>query len=219
MDGRRGLVRYKGGGMPDSSPTPTTPAHPGGRGGPRSAATRQAILTAARARFAAEGFERSTIRAIAADAAIDPSMVIRYYGNKEQLFAAAADIDLRLPELATVAPEELGHTIARHFIRLWEGPDGDDDALMFLFRSALSNDAAAERLRRRVFEDQVIAHLAAVVPDQADRRAGLVATQLLGVALCRYVLRLAPVVAAVPDQLIAELAPTLQRYLTGSLPP
>jgi AcrR family transcriptional regulator len=205
--------------MADGSSVEAMATRPPGRGGPRSAATRRAILAAARARFAAEGFERSTIRAIAADADIDPSMVMRYYGNKEQLFAAAADIDLRLPELATVASDELGLAIARHFVRLWEGPDGEDDALMFLFRSALSNDTAAERLRQVVFEDQVIVHLAAVVPDQAERRAGLVATQLLGVALCRYVLQLAPVVAAVPDQLIADLAPTLQRYLTGPLSP
>src|SRR3954467_12470767 len=87
----------------------------------RSDQTRAAILAAARRRFAADGFERTTIRAIAADAGIDPSMVMRYYGSKDGLFAAAADIDLQLPELATVPRENLGETLARHWVELWEG--------------------------------------------------------------------------------------------------
>ena len=72
----------------------------GGHGGRRSDRTRAAILAAARERFAADGYERATIRAIAADAAIDPAMVMRYFGNKEKLFAAAAEFDLRLPDLS-----------------------------------------------------------------------------------------------------------------------
>jgi hypothetical protein len=79
-----------------------------GAGGPRSVPARRAILAAARARFAAEGYERTTVRAIAADADIDASMVMRYFGSKEDLFAAAADIDLRLPSLKGVDPNQLG---------------------------------------------------------------------------------------------------------------
>ncbi|MDG4862133.1 helix-turn-helix domain containing protein, partial [Streptomyces sp. T-3] len=79
--------------------TPTT----GGNAAPakarRSDATRAAILAAARERFAADGYERATIRAIARDAGIDPSMVMRYYGNKEGLFSAAAEFDLQFGEL------------------------------------------------------------------------------------------------------------------------
>jgi AcrR family transcriptional regulator len=190
-----------------------------GRGGPRSEPTRRAILAAARARFAADGYERATIRAIAADAGVDPSMVMRYYGSKEQLFAAAAELDLRLPDLSSVPRDQLGLALARHFMSLWESAAGNEDALMFLFRSALTNEAAADRLRRQVFRDQVTRHITGVAPDHAERRAGLIATQLLGVALCRYILRLRPVVEASPDTLIADLAPTLQRYLTGPLSP
>src|SRR3954468_1292530 len=89
----------------------------------RSDATRAAILAAARGRFAADGYERATIRAIAADASIDPAMVMRYFGNKEKLFAAAADFDLRLPDLSAVPPGEVGRALVRHFLDRWESDD------------------------------------------------------------------------------------------------
>src|SRR3712207_7831244 len=82
----------------------------------RSEQSRTAILAAARRRFAADGFERTTIRGIAADAGIDPSMVIRYYGSKDGLFAAAADVELHLPDLATVPRDQLGETLVRHWV-------------------------------------------------------------------------------------------------------
>src|SRR5690349_6330941 len=98
----------------------------------RSDGTRAAILTAARERFAADGFERATIRAIAADANIDPSLVMRYYGNKEKLFAAAAEFDLRLPALDGVAESEYGSALVGHFLDRWAG----DETLLALIRAA-----------------------------------------------------------------------------------
>jgi AcrR family transcriptional regulator len=183
----------------------------------RSDQTRAAILQAARRRFAADGYERATIRAIAADADIDPSMVMRYYGSKEGLFAAASDIDLRLPDLNTMPPEEAGEALVRHFIERWEGGLADE-VLIVLFRSAITNEIAAEQLRV-VFGGQVARTLATVVDDLAEVpiRAALVSSQLLGVALCRYILRLPPVMMLDTDTLVANLAPTVQRYLTGPL--
>lgn len=183
----------------------------------RSDQTRASILDAARRRFGRDGYERATIRAIAADAGIDPSMVMRYYGSKEGLFAAATDIDLRLPDLAAIPPERAGETLARHFVERWEGGLADE-VLVILFRSAISNEAAAERLRA-IFGVQVVSALAPRVADPSElpARAGLISTQLLGVALCRYVLRLPPVVALDVNTLVATLAPTLDRYLTGPL--
>ncbi|MBM7083181.1 TetR/AcrR family transcriptional regulator [Micromonospora humidisoli] len=176
----------------------------------RSDATRAAILTAARQRFAADGYERATIRAIAADARIDPSMVMRYYGSKEGLFAAAAEFDLRLPDLTDQPTDQLGEVLVRHFLDRWEG----DGTLVALLRTAATNQGAADRMRA-VFTDQLGAAVAAVVPDpaQAPRRAGLVASQMLGLALTRYVLRLPPVVDMPPADLVTWLAPTVQRYL------
>ena len=183
----------------------------------RSDQTRAAILAAARQRFAADGFERTTIRAIAADADIDPSMVMRYYGSKDGLFAAAADLDLHLPDLATVPREQLGETLARHWVERWEG-GLSDELLIVLLRSAITNDHAAEQLRT-VFGAQVATALAAVVDDPAEApiRAGLVSTQMLGLALCRHILRLPPVVALDVETLIASVSDTVQRYLTGPL--
>ncbi|MFG1796918.1 TetR family transcriptional regulator [Nocardia sp. NPDC049149] len=178
----------------------------------RSDATRAAILEAARARFAAEGFRKATIRAIATDAAIDPSMVMRYFGSKDGLFAAAVDIDLALPDLAAADPDRLGELLVRRFLALWEEPPGNE-VLRTLLRSAVTDDAVTERFRT-VFAEQV---LPAVLRfgDAADapRRSGLVVTQLLGIALCRYILRIPPVVALTREALIADIAPTIQRYL------
>ncbi|MBP2320627.1 AcrR family transcriptional regulator [Kibdelosporangium banguiense] len=177
----------------------------------RSDVTRAAILVAARERFASDGYERATIRAIAADAAIDPAMVMRYYGNKEKLFAAAAEFDLRLPDLTVVPPAEIGSVLARHFVTRWE----NDETMMALLRAGVTNESAAERMRS-IFASQLgpVAVTVCSDPDGAATRAGLVATQVLGFALCRYVLRLHPVVAMTEDEIVRWLGPTLQRYLT-----
>jgi AcrR family transcriptional regulator len=176
----------------------------------RSDATRAAILRAARERFAADGYERATIRAIAADATIDPSMVMRYYGNKERLFAAAAEFDLRLPEMSGVPVEELATVLVGHFLDRWEG----DETLMALLRAGVTNPAAAERMRE-IFAAQLGPLAEKLAPDEPHVRAGLVSTQVLGLALCRYVLKLPPVVAMKRPELIAWIAPTVQRYLLG----
>lgn len=176
-----------------------------------SADTKAVILSAAREHFARTGYERATIRGIAADAAIDPSMVMRYFGSKEGLFAAAAQFDLELPDLATSPTDQLGPRLVEHFVARWER----DEALVVLLRSAATNAAAAQRMSE-IFTTQllpVVAH--AGEPDPA-RRAGLIATQMLGLALCRYVLRLPPVVTMSPAELCDWLGPTVQRYLRGT---
>jgi AcrR family transcriptional regulator len=173
--------------------------------------TRAAILAAARERFAADGYERATIRAIAADVAIDPAMVMRYYGNKEKLFAAAAEFDLRLPELSAVPRDELGARLIGHFLDRWE----DDETLKALLRASVTNEAAAERMRQ-LFAAQLGPAIAKLTgPDAAPSRAALVATQTLGFALCRYVLALEPIVQMPRATVIAWLGPTLQQYLTA----
>jgi AcrR family transcriptional regulator len=181
----------------------------------RSERTRAAILAAARDRFAAEGFERATIRAIAADAGIDPSMVMRYYGSKDRLFAAAAEFRLRLPDLASAPRRQVGRVLAEHFLERWE----EDEALVVLLRASASNAAAVQRVRR-IFAEQLVPAVAALhppgtPPGQVAERAALVGTQVLGAALCRYVLSLAPVATMDRATLVGWLGPTLQRYLVG----
>ncbi|MGH3738637.1 MAG: TetR family transcriptional regulator [Micromonosporaceae bacterium] len=183
----------------------------------RSDATRAGILHAARTRFARHGYQRATIRAIAADAGIDPAMVMRYYGSKAELFAATLDADLRLPDVTAIPRSRLGTTLVRHFLDRWEG-DPDDDVLLMLLRSAAVDDAAAQRMRE-MFRAQLLPALRPALddPDEAPRRAGLIATQLLGLALCRHLLRLPPVVQLDRDQLVATVGRTVQRYLRDPL--
>ena len=178
-----------------------------------SAGTRASILAAARQRFATDGYDGATIRAIAGDAAIDPSMVMRYFGNKQQLFAAAADLDLQLPDLATLPRRALGRLLAAHFLQRWE----TDDALKVLLRTASTNEAAAARMHA-IFTTQLTRVVARgpADPEEAPLRAGLIATQVLGMALCRYVLQLAPMTELTRDEVVAWLGPTLQRYVAGA---
>lgn len=184
--------------------------------GRRSERTKAAILAAARERFAAVGYERATIRSIAAQAAIDPAMVMRYYRNKERLFAAAAKFDLRLPDLAALPRGTVGGAgggLVAHFLDRWES----DDTLMALLRAAVSHNVAAARMRA-IFAKQVAPTVAALraEPATAATRAGLIGSQILGLALCRYVLRLPPVVALDRAEVIKWLGPTIQQYLTGT---
>ncbi|MFI9629509.1 TetR family transcriptional regulator [Streptomyces sp. NPDC052042] len=181
----------------------------------RSDATKAAILEAARERFAADGYERATIRAIARDANIDPSMVMRYYGNKEGLLAAAFEIDLHVPDLGALPGKHIGAVVVAHFLDRWEG----DDVLTALLRVGVTHEAGAERMKE-VFAEQLGRIAVGVCPDPADarRRAALVASQILGMALARYVLRIEPAVAMSREEVVAWLAPTIQRYLTAEGP-
>jgi AcrR family transcriptional regulator len=173
-----------------------------------SAETKAVILAAAKERFARSGFERATIRAIAADANIDPSMVMRYFGSKDQLFAAVADFDLDFPDLTGIARDEVGTRMVRHFLARWER----DEAMVVLLRSSVSNADAAQRMRE-IFAGQLLPVIAKVNPVAPERRSGLVATQMLGLALCLHVLKLPPVVAMSHAEVAAWLGPTVQRYL------
>jgi AcrR family transcriptional regulator len=176
-------------------------------------ATKASILAAAREHFAAGGYEKATIRAIAADADIDPALVMRYFGSKEKLFAAAADFDLGLPDLTVLPRRQIGAALVEHFIDRWEA----DDTFMALIRTAVTNEAAAKRVRA-VLAGQVAPVIAKVSgdPARAGLRAGLVASQILGLALCRYVLHLPPVVAMTRAEVVAWIGPTVQRYVTSS---
>ncbi len=178
----------------------------------RSDRTRAAILRAARERLAAQGYDRTTIRGVAADAGIDPSMVMRYFGTKAGLFDAALDIDLRLPDLTGVPPAELPGLLVRLFLDRWES-DPAGDALLVLLRSAVTNEHAAARMRA-IFAGQVAPVLAAAVgPELAARRAGLVAAQLLGLGLTRYLLRLPAVTALTRGEIEDALTPAIRAIL------
>jgi AcrR family transcriptional regulator len=182
----------------------------------KSARTRAAILRAAQELFAGQGYERTTVRDVAARASIDPAMVMRYFGSKEALFARATAFDLRLPDLTAVARARIGATLVAHFLEVWEGPRSTG-SLTSLLRAAASNEDAAATIRT-IFGGQVVPMLLQVVPPaELPARAALVATQILGLAFARYVIKVPPLVALSRAELIRLVGPTMQRYVVGKL--
>lgn len=180
--------------------------------------TRTAILSAARRQFARQGFNRTTIRSVATEADIDPSMVMRYYGNKRDLFRAATDLDLDLPDLAAVAPSERGHVVIQHFLDLWED-SAAEDPLRMLLASAVDDPVAAARVGEIIDHGlgRIIASAVDEPPATARARTGLVASALLGLALCRYVVRLPAVAELAPEVIVASMGPALTSALRDDL--
>ncbi len=182
-----------------------------GNGGPRSAGTRRAILEAARSAFAAHGYDQTTIRSVAATAGVDPSMVMRYFGSKAGLFTAASTTHLQPPDLSAVPAGQRGEALVRHIVERWDDAASRDE-LMLLMRTAVTSDAVAEQLQT-VLRQMIIGPVAALGASDADERGGFIATQLLGLALCRYILRQEPLASLPVARVVATVAPSVQRYL------
>jgi AcrR family transcriptional regulator len=196
-----------------------------GTGGPRSAGTRRAILDAARSAFAARGYEQTTIRAVAAAAGIDASMVMRYYGSKAGLFAAAATADLQVPDLRAFPAERWGEVLVRYLVERWEDTSRDDE-LILLLRTAVTSEAVAAQLQAvltRLLTDPIAALYGATGDGRTDdgraddgraaERSAFIGAQLLGLALCRYILRQEPLASLPAAEVVAAVAPSVQRYL------
>ncbi|OLR93015.1 TetR/AcrR family transcriptional regulator [Actinokineospora bangkokensis] len=176
-------------------------------------ATRAAILDAARVLFSTEGLDRVTLRDIAAEAGVDPAMVIRYFGSKDGLFDEAARFDLRLPDLSGVTPDELGPALLPHLFEVWENNAG----FLALLRAATTNRSAADKMLD-LFVEQVAPALARAAVDRPGERAALLGSQVLGMVLSRYVLRVPPLVRMDRDELGAWLTPVIRYYLTSPAP-
>lgn len=181
-----------------------------------STATRGRLIAAARKAFSERGFERTTVRDIAADAGVNPALINRYFGGKEQLFAESVAIELRFPDLASVARAEVGRTLVCHFFNRWEGNE-EDDLLRVLIRTAVTNAEAATRIRT-ILADQVMSMVAAVAtPERAAERASLIATQILGLAYARFILGVTDQ-QITKDVMVSMIGATIQRYLFDALP-
>ncbi len=198
-------------------------SRPGGRRSgrrPGEGSTRADILAAATASFAESGYDRATIRAIAARAEVDPALVIHYFGSKEALFTEALQLPLQPGEVfargIAAGPEQLGATIVRTFLEAWEPPEMRV-RLMAMLRSALTNDAAMGMIRDLLVREVFGPITAALGVPDAQLRATLVGSQFVGLAVMRYIGRLEPLASASVDELVAAIGPTVQRYLTGDL--
>ena len=188
----------------------------GRRPGPSS--TRAEITTAAARRFAAAGYDATSLRQVAADAGVDPALVRRFFGDKEQLFTAVASA-LIDPERAVAAvaggpPEAAGERLLRYFLSLL-GDVSRPGPLLGVIRSAVTSEHAAGLLRRLLAE-QVLREIAVSFPSaRPEFGAALAASQLVGLAVARYAVRLPPLTAADTEELVSAIAPVLQYYLTG----
>lgn len=182
--------------------------------------TKAAILAAARDAFAAAGFGGTTIRAVAADAGVDAALVHHYFGTKEDLFVAALalPVDPRAVIGAAVAgpAEEAAEKLVRTFLSVWDDP-ALQPALLATVRRIL--EPGGDRLIREGFVPVVLIPIGQQLGiDRPELRMPLVASQVIGLILARYVVRLDPIASLEPERLVTIYAPTIQRYLTGDLP-
>jgi AcrR family transcriptional regulator len=183
----------------------------------KSERTRERILTTARRQFARDGYERTTIRSVAAEAEIDPSMVMRYFGSKDGLFAAVADFDLHLPDLAAVPADERGTHLARHFLKVWRGSETGFNGFAILLRTSATNPAAVERVAS-IVATQVAPRIAAIA-DHPQERAAIATAHVFGFAFSRFLLGL-PAMLALPDEVVVtHLGQALQSALDSRLRP
>jgi AcrR family transcriptional regulator len=183
---------------------------------PGTGGTREKILASARKHFGATGFDGGTVRGIATTAGVDPALVLHYFGSKEGVFRAAVDFPIDpaefLPRLLAPGLDGLGERMVRFFIDTWDSPAGRP--LLGLIRSVVSSESAAEMLREFVSR-AVVGRLAeALERDQPQVRANLVASQLVGLAMLRYVIKLEPLASASSEQIATWVGPAIQRYLT-----
>jgi AcrR family transcriptional regulator len=187
---------------------------------PGSGDTRGRVLEAARTTFAERGFDGTTIREVAGRAAVDPALVHHYFGTKQQLFVAAMefpiDIATAFAAIAVGPRERIGDRIVVTFVGLWDRPEVRP-TLLGIARSA-TTDSVAAAMFRRVLSDGPLQAIADLVgtPD-APVRAALVGSQLIGLAMVRYVAELEPIASLRPEELAKLAGPTLTRYLLGDL--
>jgi AcrR family transcriptional regulator len=186
-----------------------------------SSDTRDRILASARELFAENGIDRTSIRAVAARAGVDAALVHHYFGTKQQLFAAA--IQLPIDPMTVLVPmrdtpvEELGLHLPSVLLTIWDSEIGA--GLIATLKSLLAG--ADVSLVRSFLQEVVVAEIASRVDDPAGTgriRAQFFASQLMGVVMARYIVKIEPFASLPAEQVAQAIAPNLQRYLTGDLP-
>lgn len=199
--------------MPASQPEPPR------RRGPRPAGedTRTAIVEAARAEFAARGYDGTTLRGIARAAGVDPRLVHHYFDGKQAVFQEVLQLPVQITDVIervfTGDPDHLAERALRAFFTVWDSPGASERLVAFL---AASMTGSSARTMQQFLTREILTRISAFAEDDDPQlRASLAASQILGLAMARYVLRIEPLASADPDDLIPFLAPTIQRYLRG----
>lgn len=195
----------------------TAPTRRGRGRRPAGQETRDALLAAARVVFTENGFDRATSRAIAARAGVDAAMVNHWFGGKSGLFVAAMQLPVDPEDIVARVldgpADGVGERVVRTFLGVWDQTDGGP--LVALLRSVSGHEGAARMFREFITKVVVGRVVRAYATDHVDLRIGLCAAQIAGLGLVRYVVKLEPLASAGHDTVVAAIAPTLQRYITG----
>ncbi|HEX6353511.1 TetR family transcriptional regulator [Actinophytocola sp.] len=182
---------------------------------PGQTQTKEDILAAARNQFAARGYGGATIRGIAAEAGVNPALVHHYFGSKDQVFVAALNLPFNpsaLVETILDGPRErAGERVVRLFLGLWREPETRAPFLALL-RSVATSPEVARQLRT-FLETAVLTKMAAAL-DLPLLRLTAAASQMLGLAMVRYVLSAEPMASATDDEVVDLIGPVIQGYLT-----
>jgi AcrR family transcriptional regulator len=185
--------------------------------------TREAILSAARDAFADRGYDAASIRLIATAAGVDPALVHHYFGTKDQLFLAAMrapfDPATLIPMVLAGGMDGVGERLVRTLLTIWDSPAGG--AAAAFVRSAVSNELIAKMMREFIV-NRILRRVAkdlALDPAEGPIRTNLVATQMAGLIMVRYIIKVEPMASTAPDLVAAVIGPTIQRYLADPLPP
>ncbi len=187
------------------------------RGRPRGGSdSRERIIAAAVDEFGEQGYDGSTIRSIAGRAGVDSALVHHYFGTKADLFAEAVGIPLRpdidVPSIVAGPRDEVGERLVRYVLEAFEQPDVRRRGVM-LMRTAIGSRLTSPLLAGFLSRELIGRISATLGVDDADLRATLVASQMSGLLLTRYVLKIGPIATASVDELVTRIAPTVQRYL------
>jgi AcrR family transcriptional regulator len=187
---------------------------------PVGSGTREAILAAARRQFGAQGFQRTSLRSIAAEAGVDARLVVHFFGSKQALFLSVVDLpfdpDLVIPRLIGDGGPGVGRRLAEFLSTMLEAPE-TRSVMIGIIRAAASEETAAALWRDVVTERMLLPLAARVTRDRPGLRAGLVASQIVGVAMARHVVAVAPLAQADRATLVEALAPVFEHYLVGDL--
>jgi AcrR family transcriptional regulator len=187
---------------------------------PGPSGTREAITQAARRQFSELGYDRASIRSVAGEAGVDPALVVHYFGSKQRLFLAAIELPFEVGDLVerleTGPREQVGERVARFALEVLGNPDARARWTGMIRAAASDPDAAG--LLREVLTQRIFEPLAeALGSEDAQLRANLASSQMVGLVMARYIIAIEPLASADAETVASAIAPTLQRYLVGPL--
>jgi AcrR family transcriptional regulator len=178
------------------------------------------ILAAARDEFARRGFDGATLRGIARAAGVDPRLVHHYFDGKDAVFSAAFELPVRPQDVVepvlALGPDGLGERLIRLFLSVWDSPPGRQ-RIVALLSASLTSEAAARMLREFITREVFGRIVTSLGTDDAELRASLAASQMMGLVVARYVVAIEPLASLEPEEVVELIGPTLQAYLAGPL--